>query len=298
MRAWVLFLVLSSADAGAGAGAGADASCSASDANLIYRRRKICASLGGCPTGNVTAEGDWPNQAIYMNNLLVSLISESTCLNTTVAKETVAWLNVTDTTKSSWWYTWVVFQVDYYAMPRKAGERIESPATLGRKCWAFAYLAQVRVSCHSPYPCHSPYLPKIWPALKPALGAATKSEGLSLESFISAYDAAIPQTLNVCKRTMANCFVNASYDARRNGTCPGAVGEFYVGFQWENGAGTKSHRAAAMLEKKQKVGFMDDDGNVEDRNDSVAYVFPQYQQTDIFRADVTLAVNTALNFII
>ena len=35
-------------------------------------------------------------------------------------------------------YTWTVFQVQYYDMPRRPDVRIESADTLGRKCWAFA----------------------------------------------------------------------------------------------------------------------------------------------------------------
>ena len=82
--------------------------------------------------------------------------------------------------------TWVQFQVQYYDMPRKPGDRIESPATLGRKCWAFAYLRQV------------------WIALKPALEAATIAHGLTLRPFIAAWDSAVALTMPLCDRTMAN----------------------------------------------------------------------------------------------
>lgn len=103
--------------------------------------------------------------------------------------------------------------------------------------------------------------------------------------------------MNLCDKVMANCFVNASYNpAKRNGTCTGLVGEFYVGFQWENGASTKSHHAATLGEQSIGVAMLDDD--VEQRNDSVIYPFPRYSQDGKFRDDVTFAVNTALNFII
>ena len=117
--------------------------CAASDDLITASKQIICASLGSPCGGNITAEGDWPNQAIYMRNLVAALADPGTCLNTTVARETVAWLNVVDPNVSAWWDTWTRFQVQYYDMPHRAGARVESAATLGRKCWAFAYLAQV-----------------------------------------------------------------------------------------------------------------------------------------------------------
>ena len=113
-------------------------SCTTSDDNLIALQHTICASLAcnseSCPCGNITAAGDWPTQSIYMKNMLDALIDPETCLNTTTAKEIVAWMDVTDVNSSFWWWTWLVFQVQYYDMPRSPGDRIESPATLGRNC--------------------------------------------------------------------------------------------------------------------------------------------------------------------
>lgn len=153
-------------------------------------------------------------QVIYMKNLLDAVAAPSTCLNTSYSHDLVGWLNVTNTTTSAWWNTWMVFQVQYYDMPRQPGARIESPATLGRKCWAFAYLAQA------------------WPSLRPKLIGALSSAGLNMDPFVTAYDAAVPFTLNICDQVMANCFVNATYDpVARNGTCPDGVGQFFVGFQ-------------------------------------------------------------------
>lgn len=169
----------------------------------------------------------------------MELTDKRTCLNTTVSKGIVSWLDVTNATTSGWWNTWVIFQVGYYDMPRQAGARIESPATLGRKCWAFAYLAQV------------------WTSLRPALVDAISAAGLSLDRMIGAYDAAVPMTLDLCDKVMANCFVNATYDPQaRNGTCPDGVGEFYVGFQWENGQ----------------------------RHNDVDFMFPDYSQTKAFHS--------------
>ena len=85
--------------------------CAASDAQLTVSKQILCASLGSPCGGNMTAEGDWPNQAIYMRNLVAALAAPSTCLNTTVARDTLAWLNVVDPSASAWWDTWVRFQV-------------------------------------------------------------------------------------------------------------------------------------------------------------------------------------------
>ena len=120
----------------------------------------------------------------FMSNLnhrtkgqvITALVTSTTQL---AANDMAAWLEITDTEQSFWWYTWLVFQVQvsraekhivntpttrrhnneivlcsrilqttsilsqYYDMPRKPGDRIESAQTLGRKCWAFTYLQTV-----------------------------------------------------------------------------------------------------------------------------------------------------------
>ena len=123
--------------------AGATTDCSASDAKLLDLFHTICKSLGAslgntaCPAGNVTAAGDWPNQVWYMGHLLQQLVEPETanaCLTTPTATAVVKWLNTTDTSANDWWYTWLVFQPNYYDMPQRPHCRIESPATLGRKC--------------------------------------------------------------------------------------------------------------------------------------------------------------------
>jgi hypothetical protein len=197
--------------------------CSASDASLRLKRETVCASLVGPTTPwctyppNVTASGDWPNQAVYMHAVVAALADPATCLNTSYAADTVDWLNGTQadpTVSGAFMNTWVVFQAQYYDMPRQPGSRIEAPDTLGRKCWAFAYLRQLWEEA----------------ALERALAAA----GLSAAAFASAYDAAVPKTMELCSEVLANCFVNASYDPSRNGTCPGDSALFYLGFQREN----------------------------------------------------------------
>ena len=101
-----------------------------------------------------------------------------------------------------------MFQVQYYDMPRKPGVRIEAPDTLGRKCWAFSYLDQI---CDVT-------------AIAPRAPA-----------FAAMWRAAVPRTLRLCEEVMANCFVNASYDPARNGSCSGKIFEFHdLGFEREN----------------------------------------------------------------
>jgi hypothetical protein len=197
--------------------------CASSDANLQQKRETVCASLVGPTTPwclyppNVTAAEDWPNQAVYMHELIAALADPSTCLNTSYAADTVAWLNSSQAdanVNGAFTNTWVVFQAQYYDMPRKPGDRIEAPDTLGRKCWAMAYLRQ------------------LWN--ESALDAALAAAGLSAGAFTSSYDAAVPLTMTLCSQVLANCFVNASYDPSRNGTCPGDEALFYLGFEREN----------------------------------------------------------------
>ena len=52
-----------------------------------------------------------------MYDLLLALVAPATCLNTTEAQRTVAFLSVVDAAKSPWWSTWVTFQVQYYVSP-------------------------------------------------------------------------------------------------------------------------------------------------------------------------------------
>lgn len=68
-----------------------------------------------------------------------------------------------------------------------------------------------------------------------SLGRALATAGLNMSKFIAAYSAAIPYTMGLCEKVMANCFVNASYDPTRNGTCKSKIYEFhYLGFDREN----------------------------------------------------------------
>jgi len=240
-----------------------DASCAASDARLERLKGIVCASIEGSAAcsmpSNLTVEGDWPDQVIYMHDLLLAVAGRDTCLNTSRSSAVIEWLDVIDPKLSPWWWTWLVFQPQYYEMPRKPGDRIESPATLGRKCWAFAYLRQ------------------IWASLKVPITRAVNAAGLSLTLFTSAFEHAVPTTMDLCSRVMANCFVNASYNpSLRNGTCPQLVREFIVGFYWENGGGGRGPLPREL----------------------VHFPFPAYHQPAAFRTDVQFAVDTALNYII
>ena len=154
--------------------------CGASDANLLFRRQRICASLTQAPTyycgeswQNVSkdvAHEDWPSQATYMHDMLAALSGPITCLNTSYGKETVEWMNTAMSNETlaggSFMGTWLDFQVGYFQTPMPpTAPRIESPSTLGRKCWAFAYLKQ------------------LWePTL---LETAVQAAGLNISSFIS-----------------------------------------------------------------------------------------------------------------
>lgn len=169
---------------------------------------------------NTTAEEDWPNQAVYFNNVLLALASNSTCLGTAVARDTVSWLTTSQADPAvagAFLNTWVVFQAQYYSMPRRPGDRIEAPDTLGRKCWAFAFLSQT------------------WAGEAEKLQSALGAAGLSAGAYAQAAGAAIPQTLELCEKVLANCFVNSTFDPRRNGTCPSDIFAFrYLGFEREN----------------------------------------------------------------
>ncbi len=202
------------------------ADCSASDAALLAARATVCASLVGtetpwCPAPpNTTSDGDWPSQATYLTQVPRALVAAgaASCLTTPAAAGVAAWLDGPASNASlpgSPLQTWVGFQASYFVTPRPPGSRLESPGTLGRKCWAFAWLAAT------------------WDggaALRAALGPA----GLSAETFIAAYDAALPATVPLCDAQLANCFVNQTVSPSRNGTCPLDVVAFHLGFGDEN----------------------------------------------------------------
>jgi len=205
--------------------------CETSDANLLYRRKMVCNSLVQASTSfckddwqNVSASKDWPSQTVYFYQLLDALAAHGTCLNTSYAQETLTWINSSMADPSiagNFMWTWLVFQEQYFDMPRKPGVRIESPDTLGRKCWGFAYFTQ-----------H-------WDSLQPLLGKKLNDEGggANLFGFNDSYRRATQETASptgLCQRVICNCFQNASYDPSRSGSCKVDVGEFhYLGFDRE-----------------------------------------------------------------
>lgn len=199
------------------------ADCDASDQRLLEARGLICDSLVGtdtpwCLTNVSHASKDWPSQAVYMKKLLDLLVDPDTCLDTPYANDTAEWLDaeISDPDVSgSWMWTYLVFQVQYYDMPRNEGDRIESSGTLGRKCWAMDY-------------CRVMWNPD-------PLSKALSEHALNPNTnFIDLYNDAIPLTMDLCYEVEENCFVNASYDANRNGTCPGQIEEFRFGYEREN----------------------------------------------------------------
>lgn len=202
-------------------------SCSDSDAKLLHGRKMLCNSLVqdqtwwcGDDWQNVSASKDWPNQAVYMVDILKTLIAPDTCINTSYALNTMRFINRSQTDASisgTFMWTWLDFQVQYYDMPRKPGTRIESPDTLGRKCWAFAYLRQL--------------LPALWQPLADRLSKV----GQNLRNFTDVSKRAIPETFELCEKVMANCFLNTTYNPKHNGTCKSKIFEFhYLGFLREN----------------------------------------------------------------
>jgi hypothetical protein len=205
-------------------------SCAASDAAATAARNAACASCvqpynstPWClyPAGTKSAE-DWPSQSVYINAVLSALVAAPPgCLATPAAAAVLTWLNTSQASAAlsgTFAWTWQIFQPQYYDMPRAAGERIEAPDTLGRKCWAYAYLAQVAARSLA--------------ALRGALAAAGLPALAALEG---TFAAAVPATLASCDAVIANCFLNTTYQpALHNGTCKSDVVLFYLGFQREN----------------------------------------------------------------
>ena len=77
-----------------GTAAASDAArdCAASDRALLVRRKILCSSMAQTDTpwcgsywSNVTAKRDWPNQAVYMLDLIRALYANTTCLSTPYA---------------------------------------------------------------------------------------------------------------------------------------------------------------------------------------------------------------------
>lgn len=198
--------------------------CQKSDDRLYIARGYLCSSLVDtsttpwCLSNITTNDKDWPAQAVFMKDLLDLIMDPETCLDTDYAVETANWLdgeiNDPDVDGSYMW-TYLVFQVQYYDMPRKEGDRIESPGTLGRKCWAMAYNKQV-------------WRPE---ELEKVLVDNNLNPN---KNFITLWNEAIPITMDLCYEVEENCFLNQTYDPSYNGTCPKDIKEFHFGYEREN----------------------------------------------------------------
>ena len=223
-------LVVASATASA-------SNCSDFAAALTDARQAWCASIyggDGVPTCRFPARlrpmvhKDWPSQTVYFLRVL-ELLGDAApaCLaaSAPLVRDVSAWLEGPQANASlggSLLQTWACpsGQPNYFEMPRHLGERIETPWTLGLKCWAFANLVQ-----------------RWAPANATALAVKlqiTVGPSASIANFAARYMSAGALSMRLCRRVMANCFVNASYDPARNGTCPLRVDEFRGGFAWEN----------------------------------------------------------------
>jgi hypothetical protein len=200
-------------------------SCQTSDATLLKLKYIVCESLAGHNSSwcgevpnNVSTHHDWPSQAVYVMDVLQALTTTPTaCLNTTTARDVVMWLDGPMANQSiggTFMWTYLVFQVQYYDMPRKPYTRIESPWTLGMKCWAFAYLRQ------------------FWEPS--AIESHLATAGLNINNLAAQYNKAVPLTYNICEEVMANCFQNRTYNPTRNGTCSSNITMFHLGFDWQN----------------------------------------------------------------
>ena len=129
-----------------------------------------------------------------MNELLEDLMSPQgrSCWQTAQVKDIVRWLNTTMSDTSlggSFMQTWLVFQVQYYDMPRKPGVRIESPWTLGLKCWAMSFLTQF-------------FNPQ--------------QELLGATKFTQEYRFGMNKTMKLCREVMDNCFKNTTYNPKKH----------------------------------------------------------------------------------
>jgi len=204
-----------------------DSACDETDAAIRKERQLLCNSLVqgdtefcGTDWRPYEASHDWPSQAVYFISVLDAIVDAAdgkNCSDTPYYRDTIAWLNdpiIDANISGNFGWTWLVFQVQYYDMPRKPGNRIESPDTLGRKCWAMAFLTDA-------------WRKGAYPSKIPETNNMTNVT--KFVTYASNY------TMDLCARVQENCFVNASYDPTRNGTCTRKQLEFhYLGFDREN----------------------------------------------------------------
>lgn len=204
----------------------ASPACAATDQQLATQIGISCSSFGGptansicCPAGMWPnrpswAKHDWPMQSRYFANVLQTLASlPAGCRATPTVLQALSWLNVnagSDTCSVNW--SWASFQFQYYILPRPSpSERVESPFTLGEKCFAFSLLADTFAMTRSA-------LQKFGKILAPALNM---------------FAANIPIGATLCNEDCWACWKNQTRNFALNGTCPMSVIEFKAGFEYE-----------------------------------------------------------------
>lgn len=117
--------------------------------------------------------------------------------------------------------------------------------------------------------------------------------------------------MQLCERVMANCFVNESYSAVRNGTCPKKVEQFVVGFAFENQGGGRNDSTAAAAAScptpQTRVPctycyppHTEVSGGCNART-PVSFPFPTYMSTEAFLAKMAIvgsSMDALFNFIL
>ena len=162
------------------------------------------------------AKGDFPHLVLYMGGVVEALTSVPDDCDT---KGYVHWLNywmANSSVAGTWANELLVFQPGYFAMPIHR-IRVETPWTLGLKCWAMSYLEERLVPLMSEMAVH----------MKGAFTGA--------HSFVNVTTRAAAGGVQQCHMVKANCFHNSTYQpAKHNNTCPLLYLEFHGGWNWQN----------------------------------------------------------------
>lgn len=158
------------------AAAAADTDCTASDNAIRDKRAWLCDSLAAADTwwcGSVwalepKADKDWPNQAVYMQNLLTTLSgTDPACTSSAYYADTIDFLNynvMAPEISGNFGWTWDVFQVRFCAahtasaMTCLAYLRV-CVLFLVRCCMCLSTSLPFTFTSRPPTPAHDPTLP-------------------------------------------------------------------------------------------------------------------------------------------